>query len=190
MAPKEVKVGPNAPMPKGYDFLKKGIKYKTLHSRRLTHEAGKTVYVVEQNKKVLGIRVPKDILSHVHAQANQTLSARTLATEKRDNAAIRQAAAEVDSQFPKIPEHDRELVLKHGFKKYSGRVGRTSMIPLPRKVLYAVIAHIRHRHTNYDKLLDSGVARDEARKRIQKKMQEKLREWGSTRGRRKSSASA
>lgn len=188
MAPKEVTVGPNSPMPKGYGFLKKGIQYKTLHCRRLAHEAGKTVYVVEQNKKTLGIRIPKDILAHVHAQANETLSSRRLATEKRDTAAIRQASDELDKQFPKIPEQDRELVLKHGFKKYSGRVGRTGLIPLPRKVLFAVIAHIRHKHTNYDKLLDAGVKRDDARKRIQKKIQDTLRAWGSSHTRRKSSS--
>jgi hypothetical protein len=172
-------------MPKGYAFLKKGIQYKTLHSRRLTREAGKTVYVVESNKKLLGIRVPKDILSHVHAQANETLSARKLATEKRDTTIVRQAAAELDSQFPKIPEHDRELVLKHSFKKHSGRVGRTSLIPLPRKVLYAVIAHIRHKHTNYDKLLESdGISRDAARKAVRSKLQGILRLWGNKQGRR------
>ncbi|KAF2448520.1 hypothetical protein P171DRAFT_214195 [Karstenula rhodostoma CBS 690.94] len=187
MAPQEITVSPKTAMPKGYAFLKKGIQYKTLHSRRLTREAGKTVYVVESNKKVLGIRVPKDILSRVHAQANETLAARKLATEKRDTATIRQAAAELDSQFSKIPEHDRELVLKHGFKKHSGRVGRTTLIPLSRKVLYAVIAHIRHRHTNYDKLLDGGMSRDAARTAIQKKLQDTLRQWGNKQGRRSSS---
>ena len=175
-------------MPKGYGFLKKGIKYKTLHCRRLTHEAGKTVYVVEQNKKTLGIRIPKDILAHVHAQAKETLSSRQLATEKRDTAAIRQAAAELDKQFAKIPERDRDSVLKHGFKKNSGRVGRTGLIPLPRKVLFAVIAHIRHNHTHYDKLLNAGVKRDDARKRIQKKVQDTLSQWRSHYRRKSSSA--
>ncbi|KAL1593757.1 hypothetical protein SLS60_010489 [Paraconiothyrium brasiliense] len=187
MAPREVTVGPRTAMPKGYAFLKKGIKYKTLHCRKLTHEAGKTVYVVESNKKVLGIRVPRDILSHVHAQANETFPARKLATEKRDTAMIRQAAEELDSQFPKIPKEDRDLVLKHGFKKYSGRVGRTSLIPLPRKVLYAVIAHIRHKHTKYDKLLEGGMTKDDARKAILKKIQDTLRDWGNKQGRRSSS---
>ncbi|KAL5411679.1 hypothetical protein PMIN03_004718 [Paraphaeosphaeria minitans] len=179
MPPREVTVSPRIAMPEGYAFLKKGIQYKTLHSRRLTHAAGKTVYVVESNKKILGIRVPKDILSRVHTQANETRAARKLTTEKRDTATIRQAAAELDSQFSKIPEQDRELVLKHGFKKHSGRVGRTNLIPLARKVLYAVVAHIRHRHTNYDTLLDGGMSRDAAKKTIKKKLQETLRRWGN-----------
>lgn len=187
MAPKEVDVSPRTPLSKGYAFLKKGIKYKTLHSRRLTHEAGKIVYVVKSNNKVLGIRVPKEILSHVHAQANETLSARKLATEKRDTVAIRQAAAELESQFPKMPDEDRKLVLKHGFKKHSGRVGRTNLIPLAQKVLYAVIAHIRHTHTDYDKLLNAGATRDVAREAVKKRIQYTLRNWGNTQGRRSSS---
>ena len=89
MALREPTVTPDTPMPKGYIFLKKGIKYKTLHCRRQTHEAGKTVYVVEQNKKTLGIRIPKSIFFRVQSLANETLPSRRLATEQRDAALLR-----------------------------------------------------------------------------------------------------
>lgn len=178
MTPREVIVSPTAPMPAGYAFLKKGIKYKTLHCRRLTHEAGKAVYVVQNNKTVLGIRIPKRIFFEVQALANDTFASRRLATEKRDAAIIRAAAAELDQQFPFIPATDRDNALNHGFKKHSGRVGRTNGIPLPRKVLFAVIAHIRHKHTEYDRLLKKGLDRDDARKAIHKKMQNILGKWG------------
>jgi len=141
------------------------------------------VYVVEANNKKLGIRIPKDIFSRVQNLANETLPARKLAIQQRDALLVRSAAAELDNQFPTMPKEDREMVLKHGFKKYSGRVGRTAHIPMPRKVLYAVIAHIRHRHTQYDKLLERGTDRDVARQTIQKKLQNLLRKWGSTQGR-------
>lgn len=170
-------------MPKGYAFLKKGIKYKTLHCRRLTHEAGKTVYIVEKNNKVLGIRIPRPVFSRVQALANETLAARRSATERRDAALVGVAAAEIDRQFPDTPPDDREKILKHGFKKYSGRVGRTNLIPMARKAQYAVIAHIRHKHTDYDQLLRDGMSRDDARRTIQKKLQRILSEWGSTQGR-------
>jgi hypothetical protein len=183
MAPHEFTVGPTAPMPQGYAFLKKGVQYKTLHCRRLTHEAGKPVYVVEHKRKVLGIRVPKSIFHHVQSLANETLPARRLATEQRDTALIRTAATEIERQFPQIPQDEKELVLKHGFKKYTGRVGRTGQIPMPRKVLYAVIAHVRHKHTGYDAMLDGGMSRDDARRAIQKPLQAMLRRWGATQGR-------
>ncbi|KAF2865814.1 hypothetical protein BDV95DRAFT_585959 [Massariosphaeria phaeospora] len=175
----ESTVTPKKPMPKDYAFLPKGIPYKTLHCRRLTHEAGQTVYVVQDGKKTLGIRVPKAIHRHVQSLANETLSARRLATEKRDTALVREAAAELDKQFSDMPNGEREMVLKHGFKKYSGRVGRTGQIPMQRKVFYAVIAHIRHRHTDYDTLLKDGMDRDDARRAIQKRLQDMLRKWGA-----------
>jgi hypothetical protein len=181
----EIKVHPKAPMPNDYAFLPKGIPYKTLHCRRLTHEAGKPLYVVEFHKKVLGIRVPKSIFSQVQSLAKDTLSTRRAATEKRDAAVIRDAGAELSVQFPKMPTGEKELVLKHGFRKYSGRVGRTGQMPLSRKIQLAVIAHIRHKHTRYDELLRNGADRLEARKSVQKKIQDILREWGSKEGKSK-----
>jgi hypothetical protein len=183
MAPREITVSPSTPIPQGYAFLKKGIKYKTLHCRRLTQQAGMTVFVVEHHKKTLGIRVPKSIFRQIQSQANDTLATRRLATERRDAAAIRAASTELDAQFPYIPKSDREKVLAHGFKKYSGRVGRTSQIPLPQKVLFAVAAHIRHTHTKYDAILNKGSDRDDARKAIRKALQKILKAWGATRGR-------
>jgi hypothetical protein len=41
----------------------------------------------------------------------------------------------------------------------------------------AVIAHIRHQHTNYDELLMSGVPREEARMSIHHEVSEILRRW-------------
>jgi hypothetical protein len=180
MARREITVNPSTPMPPGYAFLQKGVTYKTLHCRRLTHESGKTLYVVEQHKKVLGIRVPKHIFHRVQALADETLQARRLATEQRDAAVIRAARAELEMQFPKMPKGEKEKVLMHGFRKHSGRVGRTSQIPLPRKVLYAVIAHIRHGHTQYDAMLANGTHRDDARKAVQRKVQTALKAWGAT----------
>lgn len=179
MPHREITVSPRTPVPSGYAFLKKGIAYKTRNCRRLTQEAGKTVYVVEDNKKTLGIRVPKFIYRQVQSQANETLPARRLATDKRDAAAIRAAGIELDKLLPRIPKTDREKVLIHGFKKHSGRVGRTTQIPLSRKVLLAAVAHIRHTHTQYDGLLKKGVDRHDARKAIQKTLQDVLRAWGA-----------
>ncbi|KZM28704.1 hypothetical protein ST47_g169 [Ascochyta rabiei] len=147
---KEVTVCSSAPMPKGYSFLPKGIRYKTLHSRKLTHEAGKTLYVVlDTNKRQLGLRVPSFIIHQVHKQAKETLPARRAAVEKRDATFIKTVAAQLEEQFPEMPETEKVLVTKHGFRKHSGRVGRTGQLPLPRKVLLAVLAHVRHRHTRH-----------------------------------------
>ncbi|KAF1363726.1 hypothetical protein EJ07DRAFT_101976 [Lizonia empirigonia] len=181
---KEVTVCSSKPMPKDYGFLPKGIRYKTLHCRKLTHEAGKTLYiVVDAKRRQLGLRVPSSILHQVHRQAKETLSARRAATAKRDASSIEAATAEIEEQFPEIPEKERLLVLKHGFKKHSGRVGRTGQLPLPRKVLLAIIAHIRHRHTKYDSILASRVDRSVARKAVNRRIEKVMRDWGFVEGR-------
>jgi hypothetical protein len=179
----EITVTPSAPIPQGYGFLPKGIRYKTLHCRKLTKEAGLTLYVVVDKKTQSGLRVPKFVLSQVHAQANETLSTRRAATQKRDAADIARAAADLDVQFPKMPKSEKELVLKHGFKKHSGRVGRTAQIPLSKKVLLAVIAYVRHKHTDYDALLKNGKERDAARKATWKKIEDTMHGWGFHQGR-------
>lgn len=181
---REITVASSKPMPKGYAFLPKGNQYKTLHCRRLTHETGKPLFIVEEGKKVIGIRVPKHIFFQVQSLARETLSSRRAATEQRDAALVRQAASELEKQFPNIPSGEKEMVLKHGFRKYSGRVGRTGLMPMSKKVLFAVIAHIRHKHTNYDQMLNKGMDRDEARRAIAKKTQDMLREWGAKGGKR------
>ncbi|KAF2852105.1 hypothetical protein T440DRAFT_467343 [Plenodomus tracheiphilus IPT5] len=174
----ETTVSSNTAIPKGYGFLPKGIRYKTLHCRKLTHEAGKKLYVVVDKKNQVGIRVPKFILHQVHTQAKETLSARRDAVAKRDATDIAKADAEMRKQFFKMPEIERMQVLKHGFQKSSGRVGRTGLIPLSKKVLLAVIAHVRHKHTGYDTLLSSGIARIDARKATRKKIEAVLKLWG------------
>ncbi|KAF2744961.1 hypothetical protein M011DRAFT_407410 [Sporormia fimetaria CBS 119925] len=181
---REITVSPGTPMPKGYAFLPKGIQYKTLHCRRLTHEARKPLYVVVdgRNKKVLGIRVPKSIFFQVQTLARETLATRRAATEQRDAALVRQASEELNSQFPKMPKSGKEMVLKHGFRKYSGRVGRTGQLTMAKKVQLAVIAHIRHRHTKYDKLMDKGVERTQARKEVAARIRSMLNEWGLKEG--------
>ncbi|NKB52893.1 MAG: DUF2293 domain-containing protein [Rhizobiaceae bacterium] len=46
----------------------------------------------------------------------------------------------------------------------------------------ATIAHIRHQHTDYDALRDEGYDHDSARYFVAEDIEEKLREWGSSRG--------
>ncbi|KAF2276404.1 uncharacterized protein EI97DRAFT_494000 [Westerdykella ornata] len=182
MPPKhEITVTADKPMPQGYAFLPKGSQYKTLHCRKLTHEAGRRVYVVVEGKgkRVLGIRVPKSIFFQVQSLARETFASRRAATAQRDNALIRQAAMAIETQFPDIPEDEKEAVLKHGFRKYSRRVGRTGQLAMEKRVNLAVIAHIRHKHTEYDKLLGEGMVKKKARLEIRKKTQAVLHEWGA-----------
>jgi hypothetical protein len=179
----EVRIDSSTPMRRGYAFLPKGNAYKTLHCRKLTREANQLLYVVVDKKTTLGLRAPKSVLNQVHLKAKDTLATRRAAVLKRDAADDAKAAAEIKAQFPNMPQNEIVLVLKHGFKKYSRRVGRSSTVSLDKKVILAVIAHVRHKHTKYDSLLREGKARDDARKAIWKDMETILRAWGYSKGR-------
>ncbi|KAL5116586.1 hypothetical protein ACEQ8H_005464 [Pleosporales sp. CAS-2024a] len=179
---REIQVHPRAPIPQGYAFLPKGIAYKTLHCRKSTREADMPLFVVVDNKKILGLRAPRNIISQIHEKANATWIARRAAVAKRDASYATRIIAEIRRQFPKMPAAERERVLKHGFKKFSGRVGRTGKIGDHDKVLLAVSAHARHMHTNYDHLLRVGTSRAKARKTILRHVDRVMQGWGSRTG--------
>ncbi|PBP20427.1 hypothetical protein BUE80_DR008838 [Diplocarpon rosae] len=70
----------------------------------------------------------------------------------------KQADSAIRDLFPRIPNTDRVMIIEHAFKKgaeFHGEptVGLQANIPLSRRVQLAVLAHIRHTHTRYDKLL-------------------------------------
>lgn len=81
------------------------------------------------------------------------------------------------SEFPLMPKETLKIVLEHAFLKGSGRVGRTAMISDEKKTLLAVEAHIRHVHTPYEKLLDEGVSRKDAREQVWPTVQAVERAW-------------
>lgn len=70
----------------------------------------------------------------------------------------KQADAALRDLYPRIPNTDRELIIRHAFLKghtYGGKpvVGMQKELSLSRRVQLAVLAHIRHNHTRYDQLL-------------------------------------
>jgi len=70
-------------------------------------------------------------------------------------------------------------IAEHACLKYSGRIGRSDM---GRKldeqaVRLAVVAHIRHRETNYDELLGGGWERSDARHAVAGLIDEVLSRW-------------
>lgn len=95
-----------------------------------------------------------------------TAESRASAVQVRDAKDLSRARELLRRQFPLMPAGSLEMVLDHAFLKGSGRVGRTSTTTDERKALLAVEAHIRHRHTPYEKLLDADMDRTEAREAV------------------------
>jgi hypothetical protein len=184
-------------MPDGYVLVPKGDVYITRHCRSKTKESGRTVYVVyvsvitrhnyrarqltrSQNrtgKRTLGIRVPEEIHEEVLESAAETKESRASAVQARDAKDLSKSRELLKSEFPLMPKETLKIILEHAFLKGSGRVGRTGMISDERKILLAVEAHIRHVHTPYEKLLDEGVSRKDAREQVWSTIQAVERAW-------------
>ncbi|KAL7918028.1 hypothetical protein ACQKWADRAFT_263817 [Trichoderma austrokoningii] len=171
-------VSPEAPMPKGYGFLKKGNPFMTRLCRRKTLDVRKTLYVVMDHGKQEGLRAPKWILHQVFSEEKATRERRRSTVERQDAATEDAFATAIKSRFAKIPEEDLNTILRHALRKRSGRVGRTGSLGLDKKAYLAVQAHVRHCHTDYDKITKASKDRNTARDATRGEVARVLAEWG------------
>lgn len=186
-------VSPEAPLPKGYGFLKKGNAYLTAQCRRKTREAKKPLFVVMKRSKPEGLRAPKWILAQVFAEERATRDQRKAAVAKKDAVVHDGFESAVSRLYPMIPVSDLATILKRTLKKKSGRVGKSGKLSIDEKAHLAVLAHVRHCHTRYDRLLTSsqrkgkgegqGTAADKAaaRRTVQADIARILAQWGDGR---------
>lgn len=172
-------VSGNSPMPHGYCFVPKGNIYVTRNCRKLTHEAQRILYLVDgQGNQHLGIRCPIHIFTSVTAMEEATRSQRAVNVQRRDDAVASEFRRTITEIFPRIPSAETSKIVERAVKKHSGRVGRAGNLDIRKKVRLAVRAHIRHQHTDYDKLLRQGMARGKARTTVNSKITEKATSWG------------
>lgn len=99
--------------------------------------------------------------------------------EDLDQQYIEAFAARVRELFPRSPTGRELEIAEHACRKYSGRVGRSAAAKSfdEHAVHLAVIAHIRHRETNYDQLLGNGWPRHDARAHVRNRVDEISRSW-------------
>lgn len=78
--------------------------------------------------------------------------------------------------FPRCPPEEPRTIAERG----SGRIGRTAAGRRleDESVRLAVIASIRHRHTNYDEILMRTADRPAARAQVRDLINAILRAWG------------
>lgn len=92
---------------------------------------------------------------------------------------VRNFAQRVRHLFPSCPLGREVAIAEHACLKYSGRVGRTATAKSLEEnaIRLAVVAHIRHVETPYDRLLAKGHDRQSARVRVEEKVDETLSKW-------------
>ena len=108
---------------------------------------------------------------------------------KRERAAIRRAeldeeyvasfAKRVRELYPKCPPGREIEIAEHACLKHSNRIGRSAAAKRfdEAAMRVAIIAHIRHRETDYDELLGMGHDRWLARSQVEASVHELLARW-------------
>lgn len=99
--------------------------------------------------------------------------------QESDRKYVEQFAKRVRALFPGLPAGREQVIAEHACLKYSGRVGRSaSAKSLAEEALrLAVVAHVRHTETDYDRLLAKGYDRQEARAVVRETVGLVLARW-------------
>jgi hypothetical protein len=88
-------------------------------------------------------------------------------------------ARRIRALYPGCPEAESVGIAEHACRKYSGRVGRTAEAKRfdAEAISLAVNAHVRHVHTEYDRLLGTGWERHEARDHVRSTIEQVVAKW-------------
>ena len=133
-----------------------------------------------------GILVEEDALAAAEQQCLADEEARARRRERdtarrtgADAELERRFADEIAQLFPGCPAHRADAIARHAVVRGSGRVGRSAAgrAVEASAVEMAVVASIRHRDTDYDELLMSGVDRAGARDRVRDQVDDVLGRW-------------
>ena len=114
----------------------------------------------------------------------QRLRARSRAASARERADaeyVEAFAQQIRTAYPGCPNAEAKAIAAHACLKYSGRVGRSAAARdfSPEAITLAVAAHVRHRHSQYDKLLARGWDRGDARHTVAGVVDVVLQRWSA-----------
>jgi hypothetical protein len=92
---------------------------------------------------------------------------------------VERFAEAVRQLYPKCPPETARSIAEHACTKYSGRVGRSAAAKAldEQAVRLAVVAHVRHVETPYDRLLMKGWDRFDARVNVEDEVRTVLEKW-------------
>jgi hypothetical protein len=90
-------------------------------------------------------------------------------------------ADEIRRLFPGCPKKRATAIAEHAALRGSGRVGRSAAARAldERAITLAVVASVRHEDTDYDRLLMSGIPREDARDRVRPVIDQVLDTWAN-----------
>ena len=170
-------------------FLPSGDAALTRRAKKYSTRSAVVLQWIKTRKRYerQGLLVEKEALEKAEQEclADSEIRARrrereAVRRETLDHVYIEQFATRIRALFPKCPNGEELAIAAHACEKHSGRVGRTAMAKSleEKAVRLAVIAHIRHTHTNYDARLAAGEERSQARAAIEAEIDRMLNRWG------------
>jgi hypothetical protein len=135
-----------------------------------------------------GILIEQEALEHAEQECLADADFRERRRVRNDAYRIEQEsryrekfAVRVRELYPSCPDGVECVIAAQACQKYSDRVGRTAQAKVfdEEAIRLAVIAHVRHRETNYDRMLAMGYDRHEARMLIKHDVDAVINKWSS-----------
>jgi hypothetical protein len=175
----------------GFGDLEYLVAGDTALTRRATRYSERTAVVVRFSRarkryERQGVLVESTALEKAEREcledAGERAAARARDAVRRgeeDRALVARMAKRIGVLFPGCPALELAAIAEHTGARGSGRVGRTEAgRNLEDQALTAaVIAAVRHKHTEYDATLARGIDRLTARQRVAGKIEEILAAW-------------
>lgn len=175
----------------GLDDLEYLPSGNTAVTRRATKYSSRAVVVVKKSRarkraERQGILVEAEAIRRAEEESEADAVDRAAKREKAAEYREKADAAYVDAfveailvHFPRCPLKDARWIAAHACEKYSGRVGRSAAAKQldAEAIRKAVVAHIRHLYTEYDKLLLRGLNRYEARDLVRERIDTIVQRW-------------
>jgi len=124
------------------------------------------------------VKAEEECLQDADLRARQRLRAGLL-REELDRSFVSSFASAVQLAFPRCPAPEAAQIAEHACQRYSRRIGRTAAAKEldAEAVRLAVIAHVRHTHTKYDRLLNQLWDRAAARDQVRENVTAVLQQW-------------
>jgi hypothetical protein len=133
-----------------------------------------------------GVLVEPNAIEDASVESEKDAAAREMAKGKRrirdvakEAGYVEVFAATIRRVFPSVPLREADQITARACEKYSGRVGRTAAAKAfdEGTVHLAVRAHVRHAHTDYDRLLADGLSPSDARAEVRGTIEAVLDRW-------------
>ncbi|CDM30040.1 hypothetical protein DTO006G1_6254 [Penicillium roqueforti] len=193
-----------AQAPSGYTFIPAGNPQLTTTCKERCRDEGLQIYAVSttphhrhhnlsQHVHRIGYHFPSTVVAAVCSELGfyltstgktvpSTFPIQKLENNIRGESEISQQTLNTEARdalkdlFPNMPEKDLNQIIKTAFQKGQKKVGTATELPLARRAQLAVVAHVRHVYTDYDRLLKT-TSFHEARGVVEHTTLAKVIEW-------------